>query len=70
MPVSADLSGDGSLTSLMFPRKGLGAVQWEHWGDKRKRQDEAEAPGVHQEGFVTTKQLSEALAEFHSTVSH
>eukprot|EP00973_Karenia_brevis_P010233 1386302-Karenia_brevis.AAC.1 len=37
--------------------------------DRRKRQDEAATPREPREGFVTTGQLSEALAEFRNIVS-
>eukprot|EP00973_Karenia_brevis_P013037 1770256-Karenia_brevis.AAC.1 len=69
VPVSADPSAVGSRASSIHSHRGLGAVQGEQWGDKRKRQDEAAAPRDPREGYVTTWQLSEALAEFQSTVS-
>eukprot|EP00973_Karenia_brevis_P065310 9071581-Karenia_brevis.AAC.1 len=69
VPISADPSVAGSRASSTHSHRDLGAIQGEQWGDKRKGQDEAALAKEYREGYVTTGQLLEALAEFQCTVS-
>eukprot|EP00973_Karenia_brevis_P067138 9336946-Karenia_brevis.AAC.1 len=50
-PVSADPSVAGSRASSTHFHRGLGPIQGEQWGDKRKRQDEVVPTRETREGF-------------------